>query len=131
MTLSKSKTQNKMTKFFIYLTLVFSLTISSCSFFETEYDEVYQHTDYFVESLQTTYTSYGALGGLDYMKITEDNKFQIFPMGRLINVKILEEVPLSDYEKLRDKLENHYSGDERVNKVYICQAGTVMIDCRN
>jgi hypothetical protein len=119
-----------MTKFFMYLTFVFSLTISSCGFFETEYDEVYQHTDYFVESLQTTYTSYGALGGMDHMKYTEDGKYQIFPMGRLINVKILQEVPLSEYEELREDLENHYEGDSRVNQVYICAAGTVMVDCR-
>jgi hypothetical protein len=64
------------------------------------------------------------------MKHTEDGQYQIFPMGRLINVKILKEVPLSEYEELREDLENHYEGDSRVNQVYICAAGTVMVDCR-
>jgi hypothetical protein len=83
-----------------------------------------------VESLETTYSSYGAIGGMDHMKYTEDGHYQIFPIGRLINVKILKEAPLSEYEELREDLENHYKGDSRVNQVYICAAGTVMVDCR-
>ena len=52
-------------------------------------------------------------------------------MGRLINVRIEREVASSEYENLRQILESHYSGDSRVNQVYICEGGTVMIDCRN
>ena len=35
-----------------------------------------------------------------------------------------------DYEELRTDLEKHFKEDKRVNKVYICGAGTIMIDCR-
>ncbi len=37
----------------------------------------------------------------------------------------------SEYEKLRKDLEQHYKNESKVNKVYICQAATIMIDCRN
>jgi hypothetical protein len=113
--------------FFTFSILIIAF-FTSCS---SKYNQIYEHTDYFVESLETTYDSYGAIGGMDYMKFTEDGKYQIFPMGRLINVKILEDVPQSEYEDLREDLENYYEGDERVNQVYICSAGTVMVDCRN
>lgn len=117
----------------ILMTLLFllSITVISCEVFSNEYEEVYQHTDYFVGELETNYYSYGAIGGMEYKKTTQDNRYQILPIGRLINVKILEEAPFSEYEKLRDKLESHYRNDSRVNRVYICNAGTVMIDCRN
>ena len=111
------------------LLLIFTLFIfGSCS---NQYKNLYEHTDYFVESLETTYNSYGLLGGLDHQKITEDSLYQITPMGRLINVKILEVVEFSEYEDLKEKLKDHYEKDTRVNDVYICNGGTVMIDCRN
>ena len=53
------------------------------------------------------------------------------PVGRLINVKILEVVDDATYRGLRDDLARHYREDTRVNDVYISAAGTVMIDCRN
>lgn len=117
----------------ILMTLLFllSITVISCEVFSNEYEEVYQHTDYFIDELETSYYSYGAIGGMKYKKTTQDNHYQIFPIGRLINIKILEEVPFSEYEKLRDKLESRYRNDSRVNQVYICNAGTVMVDCRN
>jgi len=49
----------------------------------------------------------------------------------LINVKILKVVEDEEYEDLKEDLKSHYKGDKRVNDVYICQGGTVMIDCRN
>ena len=52
-------------------------------------------------------------------------------MGRLIIVKIEEYVPDDKYEALRKDLERHYKKDSRVNRVYINQGGTVVIDCRN
>jgi hypothetical protein len=110
-----------------------TIFLASCS---NPYDEfvknkeLYEHTDYFVESLETTFESYGMLGGMDYQKVTSDGMYQITPVGRLINVKILEVVEASEYEELREELESHYSGDTRVNEVYISNGGTVMIDCR-
>jgi len=93
--------------------------------------ELYKETDAFVQSLSTTYESYGLLGATNHSKTTSDGLYTISPIGRLINVKIQKVVSDEEYEKLRKDLENHYKNDKRVNKVYICQAGTIMIDCRN
>lgn len=93
--------------------------------------ELFSITDSFVESLQTTYESYGTFGALKYQKITSDHKYQITPIGRLINVKILEEVSSKEYRDLAKKLEKHYKSDSNVHDVYISEAGTIMIDCRD
>ena len=53
------------------------------------------------------------------------------PVGRLINVRIEQYASTKDYEELRKTLERHYSENTCVNGVYICEGGTVMIDCRN
>ena len=93
--------------------------------------ELYKETDAFVQSLSTTYQSYGLLGGTNHSKTTSDGLYTVTPIGRLINVKIQKVVSDDEYEKLRKDLEKHYKNDKRVNNVYICGAGTVMIDCRN
>ena len=93
--------------------------------------ELYEKTDAFVQSLSTTYNSYGVLGGSSYSKKTSDNRYRITPIGRLISVEILKDASKDDYEDLREDLEEHYDGDRRVNSVYISQGGTVIIDCRN
>jgi hypothetical protein len=93
--------------------------------------ELFKETDTFVESLQTTYESYGLLGGSEHSKTTSDGLYSINPVGRLINVKILKVATSEEYEELRKDLEEHYKADSKVNKVYICGGGTVMIDCRN
>ena len=91
---------------------------------------LYEHTDYFVDQLSTTYQSYG-VQGLSEKKTTKDSKYSVTPMGRLIIVKIEDYVPAHEYESLRKDLERHYKRDSRVNRVYINQGGTVVIDCRN
>lgn len=93
--------------------------------------ELYKETDAFVQSLQTTYESYGIFGGTEHSITTSDGLYTITPLGRLINVKIQKVVTDDEYEKLRKDLEKHYRNNVRVNNVYICGAGTVMIDCRN
>lgn len=92
--------------------------------------ELFKETDAFVQSLATTYDSYGLLGGKDHSKTTSDGLYTITPIGRLINVKIQKVVSDAEYEKLRKVLEQHYKKDPRVNKVYINQGGTIIIDCR-
>ena len=87
--------------------------------------------DAFVQSLETIHESYGILGGSIHSETTSDGLYQVAPIGRSINVKIQKVVSVEEYEELRENLEDHYENDVRVNKVYICQAGTVMIDCRN
>lgn len=93
--------------------------------------EFYGITDSFVESLQTTYDSYGILGDKEHVKSTSDGQYQVMPVGRLINVKILKVVSNDVYKELEKNLESHYKNDKRVNDVYINNAGTIMIDCRN
>lgn len=113
----------------ILVCLVILLSLSNCN--NIKYRELYGITDEFVEKLQTTYQSYGILGGMEYTKYTKDKEYKVFPMGRLINVRIERYADDDEYESLRKALESHYSGDRRVNQVYRNQAGTIMIDCRN
>ncbi|MBK7957727.1 MAG: hypothetical protein IPK03_06160 [Bacteroidetes bacterium] len=65
------------------------------------------------------------------MKVTNDGLYQVMPMGRLINVKILTAVSNDVYKELVEDIESHYKNDKRVNDIYINNAGTIMIDCRN
>lgn len=103
------------------------LLLSNCS---SSKKELYKLTDYFVESLETTYNTYG-LNGENRTKITENGLYKVTPIGRLISVKILKVVENEVYEDLKDDLKSHYKNDKRVNDVYINQGGTIMIDCRN
>ena len=116
-----------MKKIFFAILLLFI----ACGCNEIKYGDLYKITDHFVEELSTNYESYGALGGLKYTQYTKDGTYKIFPMGRLINVRIEKVASDEEYESLRKALESHYSKDTRVNKVYRNQAGTLMIDCRN
>ena len=114
-----------------FLLVIYFLLFVLCSCNDIKYGELYSITDEFVENLQTTYQSYGMLGGVEYTKYTKDKEYKVFPMGRLINVRIERYADDNEYESLRKALESHYSGDSRVNQVYRNQAGTIMIDCRN
>lgn len=114
-----------MKKLICFLILAFAV---SCS---PSMKELYGITDSFVESLQTTYDSYGILGGKEHIKTTSDGQFQVMPVGRLINVKILKVVSDDVYKDLKEDLKNHYKNNKRVNDVYINKGGTIMIDCRN
>lgn len=114
--------KNKILLFF-YLFLIVSCTPGK--------SELYKETDFFVESLHTTYESYGILGGTDHTKTTSNKLYTITPIGRLINVKIQKVAEPGEYEELEQALKDHYKGNSKVNDVYICKAGTVMIDCRN
>lgn len=106
--------------------ILFLALFASCS----SRSNLYEQTDYFVDQLSTTYQSYG-LQGLSEKKTTKDSKYSVTPMGRLIIVKIEDYVSDDKYESLRKDLERHYKKDSRVNRVYINQGGTVVIDCRN
>jgi hypothetical protein len=93
--------------------------------------ELHGIADSFIDSLQTTYNSYGVLGGKEHIKTTSDGQYQVMPVGRLINVKILKVVNDDVYKNLVEDLKSHYKDDKRVNDVYLNNGGTVMIDCRN
>lgn len=111
----------------ITLILIMIITLIGC----TSNNELYKETDAFVELLNTTQESYGMFNISENSKVTSDGIYAISPVGRLINVKILNPVDGIEYENLKEDLKNHYEGDPRVNDVYICGAGTIMIDCRN
>jgi PBP1b-binding outer membrane lipoprotein LpoB len=118
------------------LLVVLMLFISSCSEQKDKikevvksYSELYQITDGFVESLGTTYQSYG-LNGIEYEKYTKDGTYKIMPIGRLVNVRIEKSVTHDEYETLMNDLKEHYKNNFQVNDVYISNGGTIMIDCR-
>lgn len=122
----------------ILMTLIVSIPMMSCNGFSDKVKsviepntELYQITDGFVESLQTTYESYGLFGGQEHTKYTKDGMYKVMPIGRLINVRIEKYVSGNEYETLKNDLKKHYKNNTHVNDVYICGGGTVMIDCRN
>ena len=45
-------------------------------------------------------------------------------------IKIMHSAFDFEYDALRYILKFHYLGNEKVNNVYRCQEGTLMIDCR-
>ncbi len=110
--------------------LIYSITLFLIWGCSASKKELYKEIDVFVESLETTYQSYG-IEGSKHSVTTTDGLYTITPIGRLINVKIQKYVSDDEYEKLRKDLEKHYRKDSRVNDVYISNAGTIMIDCRN
>lgn len=112
----------------LFLLLLTFVLLLGCSGSKSD---LYKETDKFVSALSTEYQSYGMLGGVKHAVTTNDGLYTVTPIGRLINVKIQKAVDSDEYESLRNDLENHYKKDSRVNSVYICRAGTVMIDCRN
>ena len=111
----------------IAFALLLALLIVGCS---SEKRDLYKKVDYFIEQLNTTYESYG-LQGADHAKHTENGYYCITPIGRLINVKIENPVESKEYEKLKADLSSKFKSDKRVNRVYICGGGTIMVDCRN
>lgn len=115
-----------MKKIVLGMTVLLTL-MTSCS----NRTGLYSKTDSFVDCLETKYESYGLLGGMKHRTLTDDGEYAITPIGRLINVRIEKPVEVEEYEELKNDLKNHYDGDNRVNDVYICGGGTVMIDCRN
>ena len=92
--------------------------------------ELYKTTDGFVQSLETVYESYG-LSGINLSTTTSDGIYTVTPMFRLIVVRIERTASLQEYEKLKKKLERRYKNNSTVDRVYICNGGTVVIDCRN
>ena len=96
-----------------------------------KYHELFEITDEFVKTLHSSVRNYGVFYDEDYAKYTKDKEYKVFPLGRLINVKIERFAEDEEYENLQKVLESHYSNDSRVNSVYRCNGGTIMIDCRN
>lgn len=106
--------------------MVLAFTLTSC---QDKHKELFKITDRVVESLYTTYEHYDMFG--KHIEYTSDGEYHIMPTGRLINVRIERAATDKEYEDLLKALQKHYKDNPRVKKVYRCQAGTLMIDCRN
>jgi hypothetical protein len=105
--------------------MTIGIVMSSC---DNKHKELFTITDSVVESLYDTYESYGLLGGTE--KYTSDREYKVFPIGRLVNVRIEHYASKDEYENLRMAIEKHYKNNNKVRDVYICGGGTIMIDCR-
>ena len=133
-TFAQNKTNIPMKRIILLLMAVLAM---GCSKSEDEYinnsnnrkNELYEITDYFVNSLYDEYNSYG-VEGAKYIKKTSDGVYSVMPFYRLIIVKIEKESTYSKYEDLKNDLSQYYKGNWKVNDVYINQAGTLVIDCR-
>ena len=112
----------------ILLSILFTLVLVSCN---SEKKELYTNIEFVIEKLDTEYQSYGVLSAMDESKTTQEGTYKIMPIGRLINVRIEHEASDAEYENLLKDLKSHYKKDKRVNDVYRCKAGTLMVDCRN
>lgn len=123
----------------IILILFSIITLTSCTKVIDELKEsitpnkeLYEKTDFFVKQLYTTYQSYGITAINTHVEYTSNGKYKIAPIGRLINVRIEDpSTTIKDYEDLKKDLKRYYKNNSRVNNVYICRGGTIMIDCRN
>lgn len=115
------------TKLFRSCVLLILLLSCSCS----NRSNLYDITDKFILYLNTLYESYGIAGGIDQAQLTKDGKYKVFPIGRLINVRIEEVATEEEYKDLMNDLKYHYKDNNNVNDVYLCNGGTVMIDCRH
>ena len=88
---------------------------------------LYKITDEYVNSLYTTHNRYALNSAPTY---THDKLYKVQPIGRLINVRIEKDATDKEYEDLAKDLMKYYEGNDRVHDIYICRAGTIMIDCR-
>lgn len=111
----------------VIFVLIAIIALSGCN--EFKHKELFKITDKVVESLYTEYESYGLAGGKE--EYTPDKEYRVFPIGRLVNVRIEKEASDEEYESLMEDLKSHYKGNPHVRDVYRCKAGTIMIDCRN
>ena len=96
--------------------------------YELMFYSLFSLADKYVDGLDSRYEHYGLLNNKP--ELTHLEAFQVMPLGRLVNVKIMHSAFDFEYEALRYILKFHYLGNEKVNDVYRCQAGTLMIDCR-
>lgn len=111
----------------VIFVFIIIISLSGCN--EFKHRELFKITDKVVESLYTEYESYGLMGGTE--EFTPDKEYRVFPIGRLVNVRIEKSASDEEYESLIEDLKSHYKGNPHVRDVYRCQAGTIMIDCRN
>lgn len=91
--------------------------------------ELYGVTDPLVKGLETTYESYGLIGVAKFQQ--ESEHYVAIPFGRMIGVNYTDKVKKINYDKLLKVLQRHYKGRKVVNNIFINEAGSITIDCRN
>lgn len=104
------------------MTLLAAILCCSCG-----YSELYEKTDM---AIKETIFSTGGVLNVGTKRYANDGYYQITPIGHLVVVKITEAADSDEYEALRDRLAKHYKKNKVVNRVYINQGGTVVLDCR-
>ena len=91
--------------------------------------DLYDKIDYFIDELSYNVNSYDWTLAEYYAKYACDGQYRVMPIGRLINIRIEQVVPSYRYTELCNRLKDHYNNNSNVRNVYVCQGGTVMIDC--
>ena len=85
----------------------------------------------FVTELENPATTFPLMKAAKLGQLTTCGTYRVQPLGRMVNVKIMQAVPAVDYEILKNDLAAHFADDARVKRVFVSQVGTVMVDCRN
>jgi hypothetical protein len=118
------------TLFYLFI-VVLTTSCGNTKNSDKKVNELYTITDAYVDSLTETYYSYGVLIHKENVKYTSDGLYKISSIGRLINVRIEKFVDDRVYDSLKNEFLSHYKNSDNVNGVYICNGGTIMIDCRS
>ncbi|MCR4766256.1 MAG: hypothetical protein K5856_08815 [Bacteroidaceae bacterium] len=119
-----------------YLVMMFLMTLvvsTSCSkdgdAFDAIYHSLFVTCDFFIDGLDTIYEHYDAFGYR--AKDTSDGKYTVTPIGRLIIVEKKSYDDSTSLSSIVNALKSHYSGNSKVNDVFLNNGGTITIDCRN
>ena len=109
------------------LLLIFAVVLfAECS---SEKRELYSRIDDILLRLPDSSGLYSAFG--NDVEYTKDGYYRIMPISRMISIKIEGENATDDkYESLKNDLSKRYKNNPLVNKVYISNGGTVVLDCR-
>lgn len=87
--------------------------------------------DKFIDTLEIIPGGYDILNKKKYIKYTKDSSYNVMPIGRLINIEINSYLTNDQYEILKNNLIEYYKCNININNIYICNYGTIIIDCRN
>lgn len=115
--------------------MTFFFALTNCSVYDkAKYKELFSITDKYVSSfVGNENNSSGESKELSkdgyYKEVTADGYYQVISFDGLINIKIMDAVDKDVYEKLMKSLKAYYKNNKIVNEVYICQTGTIIIDC--
>lgn len=108
------------------LLLIIASVFVSCA---TEKQDLYNRIDDILLRLPNSSGLYSTFS--NDVEYTQNGYYRIFPIGRLIGVKIEHHNATDkEYESLKRDLVRHYKNNPSVNDVYISRGGLVVLDCR-